>query len=96
MSGELYRIPAGAGVEWDDLAAALEVAGPVPCRVSAVPDAWWSKVPGLVERARAGCSTCLVSVECVAYAVAAREPEGMWGGMTPAERRDFVAGGGAA
>ena len=36
--------------------------------------------------AKAVCRTCPVRAECAAHALAAREPYGVWGGFTEAER----------
>jgi WhiB family redox-sensing transcriptional regulator len=33
------------------------------------------------------CMECAVRVECLEYALRRREPEGVWGGLTPTERR---------
>lgn len=40
-----------------------------------------------VLRAKAVCATCPVQPECLAYALDADEPSGIWGGLTPDERR---------
>lgn len=42
------------------------------------------------ERAKAVCRTCSVRLECLEYALAAREPYGIWGGLTEQERRNRV------
>jgi WhiB family transcriptional regulator, redox-sensing transcriptional regulator len=39
------------------------------------------------ERAKAVCRTCLVRRQCLQYALAMKEPYGVWGGMTEVERR---------
>lgn len=38
------------------------------------------------ETARAVCRACPVSADCLAHALATKEPHGMWGGLTPLER----------
>lgn len=38
------------------------------------------------QRAKAVCATCPVSKSCLDWALASREPYGIWGGMTPDER----------
>lgn len=43
-------------------------------------------VLGQVEAAKAVCSTCPVRQECLDYALAAGETEGVWGGLDPRER----------
>lgn len=43
--------------------------------------------------AKATCGRCPVAEECLAHAIAQGETDGMWGGLTPAERRlDPVTG----
>lgn len=38
------------------------------------------------------CRACPVLAECRAYALAAREPYGVWGGLTETDRGDLLAG----
>lgn len=38
-------------------------------------------------RAKAICTTCPVSEECLEYAIDTREPHGVWGGLNEIERR---------
>lgn len=80
MTGNLYQIPAEARGAWDDLAAALEVAGQVPCRVSSTPGVWFATSPAAAELALLACLGCPAMVACGVYADAAREPDGVWGG----------------
>ena len=40
--------------------------------------------------AKAICARCPVSVECLAYALRTREPYGIWGGLSEAERRRLL------
>lgn len=42
--------------------------------------------PASIEAARSVCNRCLVTEECLAYAVAANERHGIWGGLSPRER----------
>lgn len=45
------------------------------------PDAWSSEAPAAVRReAAAACGWCPARVQCAAYAVAADERHGVWGG----------------
>lgn len=44
-------------------------------------------------RAKAICNVCPVIGECSAYAVAIREPFGIWGGMTESDRKHLVSVG---
>ena len=41
----------------------------------------------LVALARAICEACPVMDECLRYALATNQTEGVWGGMTGSERR---------
>ena len=43
--------------------------------------------------AKAVCRSCPVRAECAAHALAAREPYGVWGGFTEAERARLLAAG---
>jgi hypothetical protein len=43
-----------------------------------------------VSREKAICEGCPVREECLAYALDAGEPHGIWGGLTATERRIFV------
>ena len=40
--------------------------------------------------AKAVCESCPVQEPCLEYALAVREPEGIWGGRTFAERRSIL------
>lgn len=66
--------------------------GRPPC--AADPERWWPErgdAPGLMEQAVAGCGPCGVVAECRAYAIAAGERYGVWGGLSPAGRRRVAA-----
>jgi WhiB family redox-sensing transcriptional regulator len=41
-------------------------------------------------RAKAICATCAVKKECLEYAVAIREPHGIWGGLNETERKHLL------
>ena len=41
-------------------------------------------------RAKAVCQICPVRNDCLEYAMTIREPYGIWGGFTEAERRQLV------
>ncbi|MFD1931455.1 WhiB family transcriptional regulator [Nonomuraea mangrovi] len=58
------------------------------CRTSD-PDLFFPPAPSPAQeaRAKAVCSGCQVLAECRAYALRAGESEGIWGGLTPDERR---------
>lgn len=83
-----HVIPPAAAGPWLELAQALAaVDADPPC--AAAPDRWFASGRGageLLEAAVHGCRGCPVVAACGAYAVAADEREGVWGGVTPAER----------
>jgi WhiB family redox-sensing transcriptional regulator len=43
------------------------------------------------EDAKTVCQACLVRDQCLEFAIAAGERFGVWGGLTPPERRSLVA-----
>ena len=43
------------------------------------------------DDAKAVCATCEVRQPCLEFAIAAGERFGVWGGLTPQERRSLVA-----
>jgi WhiB family redox-sensing transcriptional regulator len=51
----------------------------LPCRTYD-PDLWFAETPAELERAKALCTGCPVRAECLAGALARREPWGVWGG----------------
>ena len=56
------------------------------------PTAWFFPEPGTpgdpgAERARQVCASCSVREACLTEALATREPYGIWGGLTPTQRR---------
>ncbi|MFI6918443.1 WhiB family transcriptional regulator [Nonomuraea spiralis] len=58
------------------------------CR-SSDPDLFFPLAPSPLQeaRAKAVCALCPVIAECRSYALRAGETEGIWGGLTPQERR---------
>ncbi len=82
-------IPRHAVAEWLALARVLADHGAAPCE-EGDPELWWP-VRGGSPDAVAGCEVCPARVECLAYAVAADEPDGIWGGTLPRDRLRFVA-----
>lgn len=44
---------------------------------------------GRVAAAKAVCMSCPVIDECLAYAIETDQPDGIWGGFTPKERRSI-------
>ncbi|MCP2259641.1 WhiB family transcriptional regulator, redox-sensing transcriptional regulator [Streptoalloteichus tenebrarius] len=51
----------------------------LPCRVNN-PDLWFAEAPTELERAKQLCADCPVKAQCLAGALARREPWGVWGG----------------
>lgn len=47
---------------------------------------------GREEAAKAVCASCPVRAECAAHALRAREPYGIWGGLSEADREEILAG----
>ncbi|CAN5687334.1 MAG: WhiB family transcriptional regulator [Actinomycetota bacterium] len=43
-------------------------------------------------RAKTICARCPVRQECLAWALATREPHGVWGGCSESERRQLLLG----
>ena len=87
---EPWAVPPQAAVEWRELAARLEEVGPVACQTGD-PGAWWpdraEKHGAAAHRAIDACQRCPASAQCLAYALAADERYGIWGGTTPEQRR---------
>ncbi len=70
-----------------------EWTGSAACRQPGVDPEWFFPIgeagPALreVARAKAVCARCPVARECLAWALRVGEPDGIWGGTTPGERR---------
>jgi endonuclease III len=79
-------IPPVAMDAWQALADALADHGRVPCQASD-PGIWWPERRDSPDDALAMCQRCHVRAACPAYALAAGQRRGIWGGMTPAERK---------
>jgi WhiB family transcriptional regulator, redox-sensing transcriptional regulator len=48
--------------------------------------AWFADDPFSLRQAKAFCRACPVASECLAFAMATDEQDGVWGGMTVVER----------
>lgn len=81
-----WQVPARAWGEWVALQAALQVIAVEPACADE-PEQWFATRPEVVEEAVAVCLVCPVRVECAAYALAADEKAGTWGGFSEVERR---------
>lgn len=75
-----HLIPPEAMDEWRELVSALEVHGPAPCEEAGVADLWHADKVAQVAEAVTGCRGCGAAPECLAYALAADERYGVWGG----------------
>ena len=85
----LGSVPAEARDAWLELNGVLDRVGTVPCQCGD-PEAWWPparKPFHAALRAVAACHGCAAQDACLAYALAADERFGIWGGTLPDERR---------
>ena len=58
------------------------------------PDAFFPDKGGSSRPAKQICGRCSVSSSCLAYALEHGIREGIWGGMSPSERRQYAADNG--
>lgn len=68
--------PRGTDHRWQDDAACSDTSNTV-----------FFPTVGSYERAKAICAGCVVRVECLSYALRTGQPEGVWGGLAPHERK---------
>ena len=59
------------------------------CRFAST-DMFFPASDGDAAQAKAVCEACPVQEPCLEYALTVREPEGVWGGHTFAERRSIL------
>lgn len=87
MTGRWGRAPSAA-IAYTDLADAVAASprGTIPCRDGGTPDAWIDDEPHTQRDAARVCTACPLRDACRTYAVTAREPAGVWGGLTAEER----------
>lgn len=83
-----WEPPPSAVGEWLQLQAVLTVVEP-PCRAD--PEAWFATRARPADAevqawAVASCAGCPALDPCRAYAVAAGERDGVWGGLSPSDR----------
>jgi WhiB family redox-sensing transcriptional regulator len=57
------------------------------------PELWWVEDPNDLARkiALEVCESCPVQRDCLQHALTTPEREGIWGGKTPAQRRNIIA-----
>lgn len=75
--------PVFGSIEWMDEAACLGSGADF------FPVMGTKKETPAMRKAKAVCATCPVKSECLAYALDAQQWDGIWGGMTPTERREL-------
>lgn len=82
-----WPVPVEAVGEWVSLQVAIAAhGGRLACETD--PEAWFASAASAARAAAVeACGWCPVRGECLAYAVAAEERDGIWGGSTPEERR---------
>ncbi len=86
-------IPLHAVPAWEAMHEAITGTGPTPCSGRDRDD--WTGTPRQQERAASRCLDCAVLPMCGAYAAAAGEPYGTWGGLTAKDRQAQAKGGAA-
>jgi WhiB family redox-sensing transcriptional regulator len=83
-----------AAKEHDNLRLAILDLPTTPSCQKLDPDIWFPEqgpaLPITVEAKRL-CGVCLVRVECLAYALAANERHGIWGGLSADARKKLRA-----
>lgn len=72
----------GAQRDWRDDAACAQVGG----------DEWFPELGSTNHRAKAVCDGCTVREACLQYALDNNETWGVWGGLSPTERRGLAHG----
>ena len=76
-----YGGPVASNEEWQDRAA---------CRLIPV-ELFFPPAEQEVDEAKSVCASCEVRQPCLEFAIAAGERFGVWGGLTPQERRSLIA-----
>lgn len=89
MTRGSFAVPTHARPAWDELHERITSTGPTPCSGADRDD--WLGTPAQQDRAARACFDCRALEQCALYAVTAPEPEGVWGGLTPAERKRKTA-----
>lgn len=52
-------------------------------------DVWFPDKGGSTRIAKSVCARCTVTAECLTFAIERQEGHGIWGGLSPRERRPF-------
>lgn len=86
---EQHPVAVGDAWEWQLRGACRDVDGELFFHP------YGEREPSRSRRERAAlavCARCPVLFECRTYALQAREPYGVWGGLTETDRQDILAG----
>ena len=80
-----------------ELMAAIDEVGETPCMSApnfffAEDDGDWSSKMLATQNARQLCRMCPIRLQCLDYALTNGEWDGVWGGMSPGERKVLVRG----
>lgn len=79
--------------EWYQLNDAIdEVAGQIPCRQAPdlfFPEGGTGTAAMDAKLAKQACKSCPVLTMCATYAIRHREEDGIWGGMSPNDRKEI-------
>ncbi|MGP5641680.1 WhiB family transcriptional regulator [Brachybacterium tyrofermentans] len=89
MSGNTFAVPAHALGAWEEMHEQILATGPTPCAGPDRDD--WTGTARQQALAANSCLDCPVLEACAQYAVTASEADGVWGGMTVAERTSWGA-----
>lgn len=77
-----------------ELSKAIEAAPVIPPCQNTDPEIWFQEHGTASYRiARALCNRCPVRAKCLEYALTNQEEFGMWGGLSPFERRALMRKG---
>jgi hypothetical protein len=81
--------------EYRALMSAIDEAGETPCTNApqfffSSDDQDWGQKMANINAAKKLCSLCPVRLQCLEYAVSAREYEGVWGGLSGIERKKLI------
>lgn len=75
---------------YEELKEAINNAPSIPACQVTDPEVWFADIDVGYNHSRIArnfCKRCPVIRECAAYAIAAEEPHGIWGGLTPKQRQ---------
>lgn len=79
---------------YEKLRLEIEEAKVIPPCQTTDPDIWFGvneEKTAFYKTAKKFCAMCPVQAACAEYALVSGEPEGVWGGLTPDERKKMRA-----